>query len=177
MPPKSSPPDFEQFARWTASKFSPPVASVGCYERVLSAARAARGQAILVRQRASTDRSTHQHPNIEVLQLLAAASLDDTARPPEMVTSKGFRVTLAYDEGEGADQLPICVLVESPADLRPHVHGRTPYLWNGTERFELGQFDADGKAIGALPVGIQISIADFASGKIKLEEPDYPSND
>jgi len=41
------------------------------------------------------------------------------------------------------------------------------------ERFSLGQFDADGKAIGALPSGVHISMTDFASGKVKLEEPDY----
>jgi hypothetical protein len=175
MPNSVLPPDFGQFAQWTASKFSAPAADSVRYEKLLKAARAARDDAILSIPSASTDRSADDPLNIEVLQLLAASSLDDMARPPELVTARGFRVTLAYDDGVEAAALPICVLVECPAHLRLHLHGRTPYLWNGTQRFELGQFDADGKAIGALPEGVAISIADFASGKMKLEEPDFPT--
>jgi hypothetical protein len=52
--------------------------------------------------------------------------------------------------------------------------GQTAFLWNGSQRFELGQFDADGKAIGTLPAGIEITMSDFAAGHIKLEEPDAP---
>jgi len=46
-----------------------------------------------------------------------------------------------------------------------------PHLWYGTERFELGQFDAEGKAIAELPAGLEITASDFALGKIKFEEP------
>jgi hypothetical protein len=53
----------------------------------------------------------------------------------------------------------------------PGIESGTAYLWYGTERFELGQFDGDGKAIGALPAGIEISASDFAQGRVKLEEP------
>ena len=67
------------------------------------------------------------------------------------------------------------MLVQCPPEKVSQVQGSTAYLWNGSERFELGQFDADGKAIGTLPVGVQISISDFALGKVKLEEPPDPT--
>ncbi len=51
------------------------------------------------------------------------------------------------------------------------VQGKTVYLWNGTARFELGQFDADGKALGTLPAGIEITLADFTNGRVQLEAP------
>jgi hypothetical protein len=50
--------------------------------------------------------------------------------------------------------------------------GKTVYLWSGNQRFELGEFDVEGKAIGTLPGGIEITASDFASGNVKLETPD-----
>ena len=63
----------------------------------------------------------------------------------------GFRVALTYKDGEGTDGPSICILVQCPADLIGRVEGGAAYLWIGDDRFELGQFDADGKAIGLLP--------------------------
>ena len=51
------------------------------------------------------------------------------------------------------------------------VQGKTVYLRNGAARFELGQFDSDGKALGTLPAGIEITLSDFAKGLVKLEAP------
>jgi hypothetical protein len=148
------------------------------YEVLLSAARAARDEHLCaVEAAAAAPLVKDPRNNIEVLQLLAAASTDESTRPPALTTARGFRVTLAYDEGERPDNSSICVLVQSPPELLRYVQNETAYLWNGTERFELGQFDADGKAIGTLPAGVQISVSDFASGKVKLEEPDYPPQD
>ncbi|MGO9263995.1 MAG: hypothetical protein ACLQBA_03755 [Candidatus Binataceae bacterium] len=166
----SKPPDFDQFAKWTALKFGARSGNPDRYDELLSAARAARDEMA----RAAEEPLPR---NLEVLQLLAAASADEMARPPELTTARGFRVTLAYDEGESPDQSSICVLVQSPPEMIRYVQNETAYLWNGSERFELGQFDADGKAIGTLPAGVQISISDFASGNIKLEEPNYPTQD
>jgi hypothetical protein len=56
------------------------------------------------------------------------------------------------------------------------VQGQVAYLWNGTKRFELGQFDIDGKAIGTLPAGMQITLSDFATGNVKLEAPGSSSD-
>jgi hypothetical protein len=63
------------------------------------------------------------------------------------------------------------VLVHCPVELISALEGRTAYLWYGEERFELGQFDAEGKAVGELPAGVEITASDFAQGKVKLEEP------
>jgi hypothetical protein len=178
MPNSSFPPDFEQFAKWTASQFRLRVADANRYEVLLTAARAARDEtlknSLVARDFAETRPSGR---NLEVLKLLAAASTDETARPPELTTARGFRVTLAYDEGETAGDSSICVLVQCPPEMLSEVQGHTAYLWNGSDRFELGQFDADGKAIGTLPAGVQISLSDFAMGKVKLEEPADPKQE
>jgi hypothetical protein len=105
------------------------------------------------------------------LQLLAAADKSDSPRPADLTTARGFRVTLAFEEGGGGDLSSICVLVQCPPELIESVQGETAYLWNGAQRFELGQFDVEGKAIGTLPAGIEISPSDFAMGNVKLEEP------
>jgi hypothetical protein len=140
-------------------------------EKLLPAARVARDHAVSVRS------SAPGLGNFEDLLLLAAASTDETSRPPELMTAKGFRVTLAYDDGGSAKQPSICVLVQCPLELIQQVQGQSAYLWNGSERFELGQFDADGKAIGTLPAGIEITLSDFTTGNVKLEAPGSSSND
>jgi hypothetical protein len=166
MPPKSNPPEFDAFAAWLARQdaagaSNPPA---GRREKLLAAAREARDAALSSELHGETC-------HIEVLQLLAAADKSDTTRPPELKTARGFRVTLSYDESGVATSPSICVLVNAPPELVGSLAGRTVWLWSGEQRFELGQFDADGKAIGTLPAGIEISLADFAEGKVKLEEP------
>jgi hypothetical protein len=182
MPPE--PPNFDALTRWFArtrrasensSLAHSSVLSAGPdatkYQSVLSAARAARDEFLRTRQEAHGEQ-----PHFEVLQLLAAADKSDEFRPPEMVTARGFRVTLAYDAGDSATSASsICVLVRCPPELIAAVQGKAAFLWNGSKRFELGQFDADGKAIGTLPADIEISLSDFAVGRVKLEEP--PSTD
>jgi hypothetical protein len=133
-----------------------PVAQAARFEALITAARGARYAA---------------PRHVETLQLLAAADRSGVARPPELTTARGFRVTLAYDDGPDGESSSICVLVRCPSELIGRIKGETAYLWNGTERFELGQFDADGKAIGTLPAGIQITLSDFSSGRVKLDEP------
>ncbi len=63
------------------------------------------------------------------------------------------------------------MLVHCPAELIAALEGKTACLWYGAERFELGEFDGEGKAIGELPPGVEITASDFALGKVKLEEP------
>jgi hypothetical protein len=165
MPSNTPPPDFKKFARWVHHRVD--VAPVDSQPRreLLAAARAARDNAIKTRSRGSTQR------NLDVLQLLAAASADEGSGLPELMTVKGFRVTLAYDEGDSNKPASICVLVQCPPELLTQVQGQTAYLWSESKRYELGQFDADGKAIGPLPAGIQVTLADFEAGNVKLEAP------
>jgi hypothetical protein len=171
----SVPPGFDAFARWLASDIkgresaarAAGAARSGSYDRLLAAASAARNEAVSI---SAAGQST---PHLEVLWLLAAADKpeSDSRRPPELTTTRGFRVTLAYDEGSGSEGASICVLVRCPPNLIDKLQGETAFLWNGGERFELGQFDSEGKAIGTLPSGIEITLSDFALGKVKLEEP------
>jgi hypothetical protein len=165
-------PDFNEFSRWLAQQSKRPGIR-GQTDSLLDAARAARDEFLQAQTSAasSTAKAPARHGTLEVLQLMAAADKSESSRPPEMTTARGFRVTLAYEEGTGMQSASICVLVRCPPELVATVQGETAYLWNGSQRFELGQFDSDGKAIGILPAGIEISLSDFALGKVKLEEP------
>jgi hypothetical protein len=170
-------PDFDRFSRWLTARVDRPAIPAARYDALVGAARAARDEFIRA-QRSSTrpaGTSATLEATFEVLQLLAAADKSDTARAPEMTTARGFHVTLAYDEGTESAAASICVLVKSPPELVPAIEGQFVYLWNGAQRFELGQFDAEGKAIGVLPAGIQISLSDFTQGRVKLEEPPAPA--
>ena len=162
-------PDFNQFTRWLAQQSRAPIHRQERFETLLAAAHMARDEFLAAREGAAAQAGGHGP--IEVLQLLAAADRSDASRPPEVTTARGFRVTLAYEEGAELEASSICVLVRCPPELIETIQGQTAYLWNGKERFELGQFDAEGKAIGTLPAGIQISMSDFAKGNVKLEEP------
>jgi hypothetical protein len=168
----SNVPTFDEFARWLALRSPQPAQDEARRQRLRAAARDARDE-FLTAQRGvapNPDAGVH-YGHFEVLQLLAAAAKSESPRPADLTTARGFRVTLAFEEGGGGDVSSICVLVQCPPELIESVQGETAYLWNGAQRFELGQFDTEGKAVGTLPAGIEISPSDFAMGNVKLEEP------
>lgn len=165
-------PSFEEFARWLVLRSPEPTLDEVRSERLRAAARDARDEFLTARRGfAPNPPASAAYGHFEVLQLLAAADKSESPRPADLTTARGFRVTLAFEEGDGGDVSSICVLVQCPPELIEAVQGETAYLWNGAQRFELGQFDAEGKAIGTLPAGIEISLSDFAMGNVKLEEP------
>jgi hypothetical protein len=169
MPTESVPPAFDAFCRWLVSTANRPVTSDGGPSAPKGAtAQAARYEALITAARSARYVAPRY---VEALQLLAAADRSGADRPPELTTARGFRVTIAYDDGADRESSSICVLVRCPSELVGQLKGETAYLWNGTERFELGQFDTDGKAIGTLPAGIEITLSDFSSGRVKLDEP------
>ncbi|MGB6308347.1 MAG: hypothetical protein WBF89_11165 [Steroidobacteraceae bacterium] len=173
MPLERRPPSFSKFARWVAAHQGAALSDREAPEELLAAARQAREEWMLS-DRSSTAQSAgaeSDRAEVEVLGLLAAASAEASTRPPELMTPRGFRVTLAYEEESAANRSSICVLVRCPPEMIGQVQGGTAFLWYGSMRFELGQFDADGKAIGTLPAGIEITLADFAKGTVKLEAP------
>jgi hypothetical protein len=170
MPLERPPPSFGEFARWVAANQNAVFTDREAPVELLGAARQVREEWMLA-SRSSTAQSA-----VEVLQLLAAASTDVNSRPPELMTPRGFRVTLAYEEESSANRSSICVLVKCPPEMIDQVQGGIAYLWYGSTRFELGQFDADGKAIGALPAGIEITLSDFEKGAVKLEAPNAQSD-
>jgi hypothetical protein len=164
--PEKSVPKFDDFTRWVAAMGRVSTSTLPS-ERLIKSARAAR-EASLRQLAAPIGRR-------ETLTLLAAAT-EDSGVPPELITARGFRVSIVYGDSP-AGGVSLCVLVQCPAALAPKLVGRTAYLWNGDHRFELGQFDPDGRAIGTLPAGIEISVSDFQHGAVQLEEPDAPPDE
>lgn len=167
------PPSFDQFSRWLAAKLDQPQLQPERYELLSDAAREARDEFVQAREiaGATAPQQAAARGTLEALYLLAAADKAETSQLPEITTPRGFRVMLAYDESDGAEPASIGVLVRCPPELIAALEGKTVHLWYGAERFELGEFDGEGKAIGALPAGIEISASDLAQGRVKLEEP------
>lgn len=171
-------PAFDDFLRFVASRHGPFREESVPSDRLLAAARSAR--MALLSPHPPDRRARHAHESgavhVEALELLAASSAD-TGRPSELTTVRGFRVKLDYRDGTDTEPSSICVLVQCPEQFIKRVQGRVAYLWSGAARFELGEFDIDGKAIGTLPAGIEITLADFATGRVKLEAPGTPADD
>jgi hypothetical protein len=94
-----------------------------------------------------------------------------------MQTARGFRVQVSHEEDLLSGTASLCVLVQAPQRLVGKVTGARIYLWSGNERHEIGELDAEGKAIGVLPIGLQISGKDLLAGRVMLEEPDGPDAD
>jgi hypothetical protein len=78
-------------------------------------------------------------------------------------------VTLASELGVEPGAATLCVLVRCPAGLMDSIEGQIACLCRGAERFELGEFDSEGKAIGTLPAAVDITLSDFSRGIIRLE--------
>jgi hypothetical protein len=161
-------PDFDQFSRWLASRPSPQGIDSARFEPLRAAARAARDEYAATRQ--ELPHGEGAPGSFEVLQLLAAADGAESL-PSEITTSRGFRLTLADEEIGSTEATSIGVLVTCPPDLIDAAVGKSVYLWSGAQRFEIGEFDAEGKAVGELPSGIEIKASDFALGKVRLETP------
>ncbi len=169
MSAKRTTSQFEAFARWLAARqparpAPSEFAASNRFGELLAEARRARDHAV-----AGIGDADGGH--FECLRLLAAADRSGSTVCPEMVTARGFHVALARDEGAVTGPGSVCVLVRSPPELTRSVAGRTAFLWNGAERFEVGRFDADGKAIGTLPCGAEISTSDLTGGRVWLELP------
>lgn len=173
MRPETAAPSFETFLRFLASRYGAMPKGGVAPDRVLAAAREAHGalSGEAAPKRSASGGNAAARTGIEILELLAASSQGIT-RPSDLVTARGFRVRLDYRDGTDAEPSSICVLVQCPEQMVDAVQGQLAYLWNGAERFELGEFDVEGKAIGTLPAGIEITLADFATGRIKLEAPE-----
>jgi hypothetical protein len=170
MPPDRPTRSYEDFTAWLARRSRSACAEHQARPVLLRAARAARDATLSATTGAAASR-WEAGGHLECVQLLAAADGCDTSRPTELVTPRGFRVALAYDEGSDPNGSSICVLVRCPPELVEVITGKTVFLWAGCVRFELGEFDSEGKAIGTLPAGLDISLGDFASGHVKLEAP------
>jgi hypothetical protein len=171
-------PGFSDFTRWLAS-LSKPAVEKHPNEMTVNAARAARDSFLASWKvpQAATPRQSAEASHVEKLYLLAAADSETNGPPREMTSPRGLRIMFDYQEGSSSRSASICVLVECPSDRVQQFQGKAVSLWYGTERFELGVFDSDGKAIGTLPAGITITAQDFESGAVKLEGPGESAED
>jgi hypothetical protein len=164
----TKPPSFDGFSRWLAARLDRPEMRAERHETLKDAARMARDEFVESRRPFAQKPATGR---IEALYLLAAADKTDATLPPEITTTRGFRIALAFDADAAPGESSICVLVHCPVDLIGSFEGQLVHLWYGEDRFEIGQFDAEGKALGLLPPHIRIRPSDFAEGRVKLEEP------
>jgi hypothetical protein len=166
-------PEVAAFARWVAARFQVlPLRDLGGLPtlKLRSAADQARRDALAVLGQVAGMPARRLEP----IETLAASSPDDKGLPAEMRTARGFRVLLSYEEEPMYGTASLCVLVQAPPQLAARIAGSRVYLWHGSDRHEIGELDADGKAMGVLPVGLQISPADLVAGRVMLEEPDTP---
>jgi hypothetical protein len=175
--PENDGPSFEEFLRFVAAKHRATPGGFAPSERVLAAARAARRE---LRTLSPGDPPACGGGTLdgscEVLEVLAASSRD-SASPTELITARGFRVSLDYREATDSEPSSICVLVRCPERWLGGVQGRMAFLWNGEVRCELGEFDSDGKAIGTLPAGVEVTLNDLTTGRVRLETPAGPAHD
>jgi hypothetical protein len=167
-----SAPDLMIFARWLAAK-APERSIAECATRrpsasLVAAARRARDESRRLAEDVGTGHEQLTPGTGEVLQLLAAADAS-AVLPPPLTTASGFRVTLANELGGQPGAATLCVLVRCPTGLIESIEGRIACLCRGAERFELGQFDSEGKAIGTLPAAVDLVLSDFSRGNIRLE--------
>jgi len=173
MSDNPSGPDLMTFARWLATKVDSRGIADTATRRpsasLVAAARRARDESRHLAEDLGTGRGLLPAPIGEVLLLLAAADESDAVLPPELMTASGFRVTLASELGVEPGAATLCVLVRCPAGLMDSIEGQIACLCRGAERFELGEFDSEGKAIGTLPAAVDITLSDFSRGIIRLE--------
>jgi hypothetical protein len=173
MSDNPSGPDLETFARWLAAKVDERgIANYATHlpsASLVAAARRARDECRLFAEDLRIGQEQSTTDTGEVLELLAAADASDSVLPPELTTASGFRVTLANELGAQPGAATLCVLVRCPTGLIESIEGQIVCLCRGAERFELGQFDSEGKAIGTLPAGVDIALSDFSRGSVRLQ--------
>src|SRR5580700_4854561 len=106
MSPKETRPDFAEFTRWLAARHNDRAVtsmdgemSAERYKKLSAAAIEARDEFLRASAAGEAALSGRPVPHREVLQLLAAADKSGVDRPPELTTARGFRVTLAYEDG------------------------------------------------------------------------------
>jgi len=150
MSTTQQPPSLEAFARW--------LAMVRRETEALDAARHARDAYVAGAKEAKAERLAHlvKPSAFERINLLAAAESSSDQLLPRMRTPSGFSISPIYRLGSKPTDGPTYLLIECPVELVDLVVGQTAYFYSADERVELGKFDSDGKATGALPTDLEI---------------------
>jgi hypothetical protein len=152
------PGSFEDFLRWLAESgptqgadSAPPPSDV------LAAANLAwrETQFLKSAQRAAQAAHFGQGYYQEDVELMAAAGLDNGGHPlPRLRTPNGFVISALYGTNSSAWTAPIALLVECPVASIELFKGLRVQVLAGDRWVEIGEIDADGKATGDLPDGI-----------------------
>jgi hypothetical protein len=90
----------------------------------------------------------------EDLELMAAAELDKGQPLPRLRTPNGFVISALYGTQRMAGTAPIALLVECPVASIELFKGLRVQVLSGDRWVDVGEIDADGKATGDLPEGM-----------------------
>jgi hypothetical protein len=152
------PGSFEDFLRWlaesrltTGADLTPPSSDV------LAAANLAwrETQSLRSAQREALGPHFGQGSYQEDLELMAAADLENGSHPlPRLRTPNGFVISALYGTNSLAGTAPIALLVECPVASIELFKGLRVQVLAGDRWVEIGEIDADGKATGDLPEGM-----------------------
>jgi hypothetical protein len=158
MSDSSKPRSFSDFLRWLAESkpdkgadLPPPSLDV------LAAARLAWRETQSLRSEQPEAFTPHFGQGFyrEDLELMAAADLDLEGHPlPRLRTPNGFVISALYGTHSTARIAPIALLVECPVDSIAQFKGLRVQVLAGNLWVEIGEIDADGKATGDLPEGM-----------------------
>jgi hypothetical protein len=152
------PGSFEDFLRWlaesrpaTGSDLAPPSSDV------LAAANLAWRETQTLRSEQPEALAPHfgQGSYQEDLELMAAADLENGGHPlPRLRTPNGFVISTLYGTNRMAGTAPIALLVECPVASIELFKGLRVQVLAGDRWVDIGEIDADGKASGDLPAGM-----------------------
>ena len=152
------PGSFEHFLNWlAASRPTPGVDLAPPSSEVLAAANIAwrETQSLRSAQRVALGPHFGQGYYQEDLELMAAADLDNGGHPlPRLRTPNGFVISALYGAHSAAGAAPIALLVECPLASIELFRGLRVQIQAGDRWVEIGEIDADGKATGDLPDGM-----------------------
>jgi hypothetical protein len=152
------PGSFEDFLRWLAeSKPTTEADLVPPSSDVLANANLAwrETQSLRSSQREALGRHFGQGSYQEDVEMMAAADLENVGHAlPRLRTPNGFIISALYGTNRTAGTAPIGLLVECPVASIELFKGLHVQVLAGDRWVELGEIDADGKATGDLPEGM-----------------------
>jgi hypothetical protein len=158
MSDSPKPGSFKDFLRWLAESSTSTGADLTRPSSdVLAAANLAwrETQSLRSAQREALAPHFGQGAYREDLELMAAADFENGGHPlPRLRTPNGFVISALYGANRMAGTAPIALLVECPVASIELFKGLRVQVLAGDRWVDIGEIDADGKATGDLPDGM-----------------------
>jgi hypothetical protein len=159
MSDSPQPGSFEDFLRWLAESSPPADADLAPPSSdVLAAANLAWRETQSLRSAQWETLGPHFGQGFyqEDVELMAAADLENGGHPlPRLRTPNGFVISALYGTNSmAAGTAPIALLVECPVASIELFKGLRVQVLAGDRWVDIGEIDADGKATGDLPDGV-----------------------